>query len=281
MPSEEERLTRIIQFLHPERMWPPITDEHHARSIGADLQTYRAIRARLADGVWQAAQALVADAEFASGIEHLPFRPGSTVVCLGDSLTEDSQSWAELFKAVLTIHRPQDEINLVNEGVSGASVADTLRRMTAVMAHRPDWVICLLGTNDASWYGVPPIGPLSTHAETERNIDLLRQMGAACTRWVWIAPPPCLELLVAEDWFLSSIPVRFHNQDLSAIAEAVKRRPEPVVALEGFEDNPALFLSDGLHVSLAGQSHILRTLVKTLASGRLRQAENETKSRSS
>jgi lysophospholipase L1-like esterase len=282
-PTEEQRLQRIIQFHHPERMWPPLTDEQHARFLGTDLQTYRRIHTQLVDGVWQAAQELLADAAFAAQVDALPFAPGSTVLGLGDSITEDTQSWFELLKTAVAIRRPQDEINFVNEGVSGNCTADVMRRITPVMAHRPDWVLCLLGTNDASLFGRMPVKTLIVPNETARNLVAIRRAGVVeaaesgvnC-RWLWITPPPCVEPQVRDDWFLAPIPVFYLNRDLAAVADIVRRQQDPVAdswpafcpdpAAQQVRPRPEFFLPDGLHPSLEGQKAILRAVVSRLVS---------------
>jgi lysophospholipase L1-like esterase len=282
-PTEEERLQRIIQFHHPERMWPPLSDEQHARFLGTDLQTYRRIHTRLVDEVWQAAQELLADGVLAAQVDALPFTPGSTVLGLGDSLTEDTQSWFELLKTVVSIRRPQDEITFVNEGVSGNCTADMMRRITPVMAHQPDWVLCLLGTNDASLYGRMPVKTLIIANETARNLVAIRRAAVVeateqgkSLRWLWITPPPCIEVQVRDDWFMAPIPVFFLNRDLTAVADIVRRQQDPVAELwpafcvdptaQPVRASPELFLTDGLHPSLDGQKAILRSVVARLVS---------------
>jgi len=279
-PDEEIRLTRIIQYHHPEQMWPPLTDEQHAQFIGTDLQTYRRIHTRLVDGVWQAAHELLDDKNFAGQIDRLPFEPDSTILGLGDSLTEDTQSWFELLKVILSIRRPEDEINFINEGIAGSSTADAIRRMTSVMAVKPDWVLCLLGTNDASLFGRMPIKTLIAPNETARNLVAIRRAGVVeagnnC-KWFWLTPPPCVESQVREDWFMAPIPVFFVNRDLAAVADIVRRQQDTVIDLwPAFCDDldaipirtrSELFQPDGLHPSFEGQKAILRAVVVTLSS---------------
>ena len=279
-PDEETRLTRIIQYHHPERMWPPLTDEQHAQFIGTDLQTYRRIHTRLVDGVWQAAQELLADQDFAEQIDQLPFEPDSTILALGDSLTEDTQSWFELLKVILSIHRPEDEINFINEGLAGNSTADAIRRMTTVMTVKPDWVLFQLGTNDAGLFGRMPIKTLIAPNETARNLVAIRRAGVveagSNCKWLWLTPPPCVESRVREDWFMGTIPVFFVNRDLAAVADIVRRQQDPVVDLWPvfcndptgfpFQVRSEFYQSDGLHPSLEGQKAILRAVVAKLSS---------------
>lgn len=280
-PTNEQRLQRIIQFHHPERMWPPLTDEEHARFLATDLQTYRRIRTQLADAIWQAAQDLLADADFATQVDRLPFAPGSTVLGLGDDLTEDIHSWFELLKAVVSMRRPQDEINFVNEGVSGNCTADVIRRITPLMGQRPEWVLCLLGSNDAGLFGHMPVKTLIVPNETARNLVAIRRAalveaeasGVGC-HWLWITPPPCVEALVRNDWFFSSIPLFYVNRDLAAVSDIVRRQMDPVADLwPSFVPDRvtlpirplvSLFLPDGLHPTLEAQKTILRVIVARL-----------------
>ena len=60
----------------------------------------------------------------------------------------------------------------------------------------------------------------------------------------------------------------WRNDDLAAVAEAVRRQPDPVVdlyALFGVPANPGWLLPDGLHPSLAGQKAIVTALIERLS----------------
>ena len=60
----------------------------------------------------------------------------------------------------------------------------------------------------------------------------------------------------------------WRNDDLRAVVELVRSQQDPVVdlwAAFGEPADPALLLDDGLHPSLAGQTRIVREVLKSLA----------------
>ncbi len=94
-----EELERLVQFQHPRKFLAALPGARKidhalsARLLGTDPATYTEIRGRFASSVARAARALLDDHRFAEQVDGLPFAPGDTVVALGDSLTDDFQSW--------------------------------------------------------------------------------------------------------------------------------------------------------------------------------------------
>ena len=269
-----DQLAYLIQFIHPEKTLgalPGIGDDNIAAAFGLDTASYRRIKDGFAANARRAAQELLADPAFATRVDRLPFAPGSTVVALGDSITDDYQSWAEILRHLLALRRPNDGIKLVNAGVSGHTTSDVLGRFLGVANEQPDWIICMIGTNDARWHGLHPAKPMLSLAETERNLAAIRQFALTQTsaRWVWMTPATVIEDQITTDWWLGQgSQIMFTNRDLRAVADAVCRRPEPVIDLQavfGVPANPDLLLSDGLHPSLAGQKAIVTALVEHLS----------------
>jgi len=208
---------------------------------------------------------------FAAQVDRLPFRRGDVVVGLGDSITDDDQSWLEILRHLLEIRRPQDDIKVVNAGVSGDTTSQMITRFLDVVLDEPDWIICMAGTNDARLHGQSPTKVLVSVEETEKNLAMLRNFAATQTtaRWVWMTPATVIEEQIADHWFFWAFEQRWRNEDLAAIADVVRRQPEPVVDLQavfGVPADPTLLLPDGLHPSLAGQKAIVTVLVETLTS---------------
>lgn len=269
-----EQLARLIQFIHPAKTLgalPGVTEDVVAAAFGLDGAEYRRIRRGFEENARAAAQALLQDADFAARVARLPFAPGGKVVALGDSITDDDQSWAEILRHLLALARPADGIALVNAGVSGHTTSDVLARFLGVVNERPDWIICMIGTNDARRHGLHPAKTMLSPAETERNLAALRQYALTQTsaRWVWMTPATVIEEKIAADWWLGQTnQIAFTNADLRAVADIVRRRPEPVVDLQavfGMPARPDLLLDDGLHPSLAGQIAIVSALVRHLS----------------
>jgi acyl-CoA thioesterase-1 len=267
-----EQLAYIIQFQHPEKIFarmPGIDDATVAAIFGVDLEKYRSIKAGFAQSARRAASELLANPDFAARIDRLPVTLGATVVGVGDSITDDYQSWLEILRHLLELQRPHDGIRVVNAGVSGDTTAQIISRFLAVVDEQPDWIICMAGTNDARMHGLSPTKTLVSIQETAKNLGALRNFAATQTsaRWVWMTPAAVIEGWIADDWFLGPLQLRWNNTDLAAIAEVVRQQPDPVVdlhALFGVPAKPEWLLSDGLHPSLGGQQAIARALVEHL-----------------
>ena len=266
----------VLQFQHKEKLLagiPGVGDATVAALWELDAATYRRIRETFSERARRAARELLADDAFAARVGRLPFAAGATVVGLGDSITDDDQSWLEILRHLLALRRPQDQIQVLNEGLSGDTTAQMIARFLDVVLEQPDWIFCLAGTNDARLHGQYPTKTLVSLSETAANLDMLRNFGATqCpARWLWITPATVIEGQIERDWFLSPFELRWRNRDLTAIARAVEdvaeQGQDPCVNLQevfGLPPDPVLLLPDGLHPSLAGQTAIVRAVVETL-----------------
>jgi lysophospholipase L1-like esterase len=268
-----DQLTYVLQFVHPEKTLaglPGLSDTTVAAVFGLDGTAYRRIRAGFTEAAGRAAQELLEDPSFAGRVERLPFAAGAKVIGLGDSITDDYQSWAEVLRHLLALCRPGDGIAVVNAGVSGDTTTHLIGRFVEVAELQPDWVLCMAGTNDARTHGRQPAKTLVSLDETARNLAALRRFAATQTaaRWVWITPAPVIEEKIAAHWYLGPLQLAWSNRDLRAVAEVVRGQPDPVVdvqAVFGVPADPGLLLADGLHPSLAGQKAIVRAVVERLA----------------
>jgi lysophospholipase L1-like esterase len=270
------QLAYVLQFQHKEKLVahiPGVNDANIAALWGLDAVTYRRVRDDFARQARQAAQELLTDAQFAARVDRLPFAPQTTVVGLGDSITDDDQSWLEILRHLLILRRPQDEISIVNEGVSGDTTSQMISRFLDVILLKPAWILCLAGTNDARLHGQYPTKTLVSISETAKNLDMLRHFGATqCpAQWLWITPATVIEEQIEVDWFLSPFEMHWRNKDLVAIAEAMTevaaQGGDLLVNLQevfGLPPDPSLLLQDGLHPSLAGQTAIARAVVRSL-----------------
>jgi lysophospholipase L1-like esterase len=274
-----DQLSYVLQFQHKEKLLahiPGVNDANVAALWCLDPATYRGVRDNLAKRARAAARELLADPEFALRVDGLPFAPGSTVVGMGDSITDDDQSWLEILGFLLELRRPDDRIRVINEGVSGDTTSQLITRFLDIVLESPSWIICFAGTNDARLHGQYPTKTLVSLDETARNLDMLRHFGATqCpAHWVWITPATVIEDQIAHHWFLSPFELRWRNADLAAIAEVTadvaSQGGDPLVNLQdvfGLPPDPCLLLPDGLHPSLAGQKAIVRALVERLTTG--------------
>jgi lysophospholipase L1-like esterase len=189
---------------------------------------------------------------------------------VGDSITDDLQSWAEILRHVLELRRPRDGLRVINTAISGDTSTHLITRFSGVVQEQPAWILCMIGTNDARQHGLQPLRPLVCPEETARNLESLRHFAATqCgARWVWLTPPFVIEEKIPAHWYLGPMQIAWSNRDLASAAEIVRRQPGRIVDLQnvfGDPPDPALLLEDGLHPSLEGQKAILRALVDSLA----------------
>ena len=264
---------RMLQFFHYEKLlalMPGLSEGLLATLNGLALDDYRAVREGFTAQARETARELLAAEGFAALVDRLPFAPGAVVAGIGDSITDDLQSWLEILRQLLELRRPDDKVQVINAGISGETTMQLVARFFAVADRQPDWVICFAGTNDARRHSRQPQKTLVSVEETERNLRELRHLGATQTsaRWLWVTPATVVEGQIAGDPFLSGRQVMWRNDDLRAAADAVRRQPDPHVDLQplfGTPADPGLLLSDGLHPNLAGQKVIARAVVEKLA----------------
>lgn len=83
-------------------------------------------------------------------------RRPSTIVFLGDSITEDPSGYVAICSNVLAAAYPG--VRIVNAGVGGNKASDLLGRLESdVLRHRPDLVLISVGINDV-WHGFYDFG---------------------------------------------------------------------------------------------------------------------------
>jgi lysophospholipase L1-like esterase len=269
-PAQQEY---ILQFRHPDKILAPLpglTDASIAGLFALPVARYCEIRQPFARNAQRAAAELLTEDAFAADAARLPFTAGQTVVGLGDSITDDLQSWLEILRYVLDTVRPGNEIRLVNAGISGDTTSQMISRFLAVVAEQPAWIICMAGTNDTRRHGTAPTKILVSLEETMKNLVMLRRFAATETaaQWVWMTPAGVIPEKIAAHWFLGAFEMMWRNEDLTAVADVVRGQADPVVDLQevfGCPPNADLLLPDGLHPSLAGQKAITRALVAKLA----------------
>jgi acyl-CoA thioesterase-1 len=265
-------IQNLVQFTHLEKTYgylPGIGEATLAALFGLDEATYREIKAHFDENAREAAQELLGNSSLAERVDRLPFRSGDTVVAIGDSFTDDLQSWLEILRHLLGARRPHDAIRFVNAGVSAQTSAMALRRFVSLVSQEPDWIVCFLGGNDATRIGPEPNKPQHSFEETAKNLEAMRRMASALTnaRWVWITPPTFDEERAAAYPPFQMGQSHWRNEDVLAIASFVREQDEPVVDLQtafGTPADPALQGPDGVHPSLAGQKTIAKAFVECL-----------------
>ncbi len=267
-----EQLSWLLKVIQPERNLTSLPggaafgEDVHAALLSLPVEVYAAELSRLQKEASDAATALLADPAVSAMVDRLPLQKGSKVVVFGDSLTSDPQSWAVILREMLAMRRGADAISLTISAVAAETTTHGLVRFAEVTKSQPDWVLFLLGTNDARTQGPQPTKTLVHHEETARNIAELRERLRTETkaRSAWITPPAVNEAQVAAHWGLSSFGVRFRNQDLARVAGILRDSGAPIIdaAAAMGSPPPSDLLMDGLHLTLAGQTRLALEVVR-------------------
>lgn len=285
--EEQEVLEKyLLQFLNLEKRYPLLpgieNEEAVAGLMGIEKDELLKLRDRFAANAKQAAVEVLEDPEVAEWIEDLPFEEGDTIVALGDSITDDLQSWFYIFQHVLEIGLDQPDFTFINSGVSYDTSTDALKRLNRdVLDHQPDWVIVALGTFDAQRLHVAPDRPLVSLADYWENLNTIESAVSEITDnpLIWMSPPPVISEMLQQ--------IRLFNfdlfeEDLNRIREILSGKKGYIVDPLGERmheeeeegereagdesDLPAAwnYLSDGLHPSLSGHVNTVKELIRFL-----------------
>lgn len=268
-----EQVNWLLKAIQPERSLASLPgganfdQDAHAALLGLPTEVYAAELGRLQRQASEAASVLLADPTVRFMIDSLPLRNGATIVTFGDSLTSDPQSWAVVLREMLKMRRGADRISMTISAVAGETTTHGLVRFGEIADAQPDWIIFLIGTNDARTQGPHPTKTLVHHEETARNIAELRQRVATETgaRTIWITPPAVNEAQVAAHWGLSRFGVRFYNEDVGRVAEIVRANDSPVIdafTSLGSPPSSGLLMDDGLHLALEGHKRMVLEVIR-------------------
>ncbi len=275
-PTMNPLWTKLVQFQHPDKMLSfasNLDEKLIAALYGMDMESYVAVKRQLEDQAHEAAIQLLQDQGFADRVDQLPFKPGETVIGVGESTTDDLLSWLEILRHLLLERRPHDGIRIINEGVSGSTSTQILGRFSGVMAKQPDWIICMIGGNDVLRIGPEPTKTQVSLEETAKNLSAIRYVAAAQTKahWVWITPPTFDEKRAGMNPHFQRGQLVWRNDDIIAIGDKIRGQPEIVVDTQlatRFPAAPELIGPDGIHPSIAGQKAIVSWLVEELTGGK-------------
>jgi lysophospholipase L1-like esterase len=271
MANEQMRwLLKVIQPARTLASLPGgagISQETHAALLGPPSEGYITELGRMKAEAREAAGELLADPTVASMVDRLPLRRGATVLAFGDSLTSDPQSWAVILSELLAARRAADGISVAISAVGGETTTHGLVRIGEVVGQQPDWILFLIGTNDARTQGLHATKTLVHHEETARNIAELRQRVSRDTkaRAVWITPPAVNEEQVAAHGGLARFGVRFRNEDLARVAKIVRDIDGAAIDVFSTLGTPPLadlLMGDGLHFTVAGQKRLALEVIK-------------------
>jgi len=273
--SADSQLLYRMRFIHPEKTLADMegmSDRIAARLFGLRLRRYRSIRRWFDRRLGETADMLLQESDLAAKVQQLPFSDGETVLAVGDSITDDYESWFELLRVMHERVYPNRAVRFVNAGFSGETTTEMVARSLSVVDLKPDFVFCLAGTNDARRHGPDAHGSLVSFDETARNYEALNRLfGTICrARALWLTPPPVFEQAITEHWFLGPMALSWKDADLEMRADAIRRmnvRRADVRRVFGVPANADYLLPDGLHPSPEGHVAMVREIIDVLTGG--------------
>ena len=172
----------------------------------------------------------------------------ATIMVWGDSLSagyglQADEAWPTLLQTRLDEEGFRHTV--VNASVSGETSAGGRSRLPAALEqHEPDIVILELGAND----GLRGLPPKLLAENLDAMISAARSAGAQVLLVGMQMPPN-----------YGPVYTRRFAQTFTTVAEAQKVPLVPFL-LEGFADQPELFLNDGIHPTADAQHKVLDTV---------------------
>lgn len=275
--NSDEAVNLRVQFQRIERLLeglPGSSDvdvDTQAAILGVDIARLRDRLAEHRTRVAAAARQLAASP--AASIVGDAYQ-GKTILCYGDSITADQESWAEILAVALG-----PAVTLLNRGRSGDTTGDLLSRFVgAVSGARADIVITMVGTNDGRRYGAlidgeTEFGPLAiSDADTAANLAQLDRMirGVTGTAGLWMTPPPVDDARIREHPSPRSAGMVWRTADIAKKAELLPtlfpgRMISTATAFAVTSPDVELLLPDGLHPTLNGQLVLAHAAMELLA----------------
>jgi acyl-CoA thioesterase I len=257
-PPPSREVERLVRYCHPDKILgttrlPAIEALDVPALYGVSAERYHQIAGSIRREATAAGAALRADERFRTLIDGVT----EGLVAIGDSLTDDLASWAEILR--LLVRAP-----VVNAGLSGDTTTAALARLGRLPP--AERAIVLLGTNDARRHGDQDV--LVSDRETRRNLRAIGQaLYRRCRRVTWITPPPVDEARVQRDRALAVAGVSWRHADIAAKAEIVRREwPDALDLWPHFE--AGYLADDGVHLSAAGQRRVAELVIRELGSPR-------------
>jgi len=272
--EEKEALEKyLLQFLNIEKRFPLLpgitNTEAVAHLFGLEESELTTLRDMYAANAKEAALELLKDDEVIEWIDKLPFSSNETIVALGDSSTDDLQSWFQIFTELISIAVPDAEFRFINAGQASDTSSEALRRLHRdVLSYDPDWVIVSLGLFDATRLSIAPKRTLLPLAETWENLSTIEDAIKEVTEnpVIWISPPPIIPGLLDK---MELFDFDIEEKDLSQIRQIITGKTgyivDPKGKRMGSPPEAWYYLSDGINPSLSGHVNTTRALLYTLA----------------
>jgi acyl-CoA thioesterase-1 len=178
-------------------------------------------------------------------------KAGTTVVCLGDSLTEGygvapEESYPSLLQDYFDAQGL--DVRVVNAGVSGSTSASAVSRLRWQLRAKPDIVVVALGAND----GLRGVEPVATRRNLQSAIQVAKEAGVTVVLAGMKLPPNYGPGYLLE--FERIFPELAKENGVSLIP----------FLLEGVAADPALNLADGIHPNPEGYRIVVKNVLATL-----------------
>lgn len=269
-----QQLEYMVQFFHPEKRYGFLrggnSQNAHAALFGLRESFYQQLKQPFFNRAQAIAEKMCLQEEYYKNINAISLPHKGIIVALGDSLTDDLQSWFEILRRSFEIVRPDDEIKFINMAVSGDTTTQMLGSVVNAATAKADLYICLTGINDARVQGGKNYKPCTSLQEVAKNIDSLMSFASNETnaKWLWIAPPGVLEERIENHEFFKPIRAFWSDKYVSKVADLILERAQHKIDLRptfSIKKQPDLFDSDGLHWSIDGQQLTATTVASYLA----------------
>jgi lysophospholipase L1-like esterase len=195
---------------------------------------------------------------------------GQTLVCLGDSITQNDQGYCAMLAVLIAAAYPERRIRVINAGIGGNKAPDMLARLQRdVLSHRPDWVTVNVGINDV-WHGLGDpgrgVGLTQYRADLEKIVDRLLAAGAR----VVLVPPTVIGEDSRSEGNRQLTAYRAAMRDLAA-ARNLLVAPSDIYmdnalaagAAQGGEPGKTL-TTDGVHLRGPGDAVVAGAILRTL-----------------
>ncbi len=191
-----------------------------------------------------------------------------TLVCLGDSITQNSVGYCSMLAALIAASYPERSIKVVNAGIGGNKIGDMLARVERdVLKHKPDWVTVNVGINDV-WHGLGPNGKGTSLANYKTGLAQLLDILLGAGAQVVLLPPTVIEENLAS---VGNLVLMDYRAAMRAIANEKNLRVAPTdididAALKS--SNPqgrgTTLTTDGVHMAPAGDAVMACAVLKAL-----------------
>jgi len=270
--EKKEILKYLVQFLNIEKRFPLLPGVKDIKSvalfIGLPVEELKEIRDEFEENAKQAAVELLKEEDIIDKVQNVPFQEGDTILVLGDSITDDLQSWFEIFRHLLQIALPDKNLQFINAAIAEDTSFNALQRFDRdVISQKPDWVIVALGTFDSMRKNFAANRTIVSLTEFWENLNTI---GLAINDItdnppIWITPPPVMKEIMDETPEFNSI---VEEKDLVQYRDVISGKDgyivDPIGSRMGRPPKAWNYLNDGFHPSLAGHINTVKSLLNAL-----------------